>query len=312
MTPPSIDRIPQNWPLREFSTSVTSGTMEWHVQMAGLPCNPGGAEKPIALLLHGTGSSAHSWAEFIPELAKTHRVIAPDLPGHGFTISHQAEPLSLKLIAHKLAELLQVLGIAQIDDIIGHSAGATLGLQYSLLYPAPKRILGLNPSLVSLPSFYHSFLAPLINPIATSSFVSSLIADLLPHTGMIDKLLDSTNSKLNGIQRERYKLLFKQKNHINGSLNFMAATDIPDLLRHTDRIQSQLTFLVAKQDSWVRKDELLAVIGQYFPKATVIQEDGGHLFHEANPAAALAFIQAVLYPSQQDTHSTPPTRERKT
>ena len=298
MTNASIARIPQNWPLRELSNSVSVGQMEWHVQMAGVGVSADGVEKPIALLLHGTGSSAHSWAELLPELAKSHWVIAPDLPGHGFTISHQSEQLSLTLITHKLAELLRVLGVEQIDSIIGHSAGATLALQYSLLYPAPKRILGLNPSLVSLPSFYHSFLAPLINPIATSSFVSSMIADFLPYTSMIDKLLDSTNSKLNGIQRERYKLLFKQKNHINGSLNFMAATDIPNLLAHAHEITSELTFLVANQDSWVRKDELLAVIHRYFPRSTVIQKDGGHLFHEANPEAALAIIQSALGSAQ--------------
>jgi magnesium chelatase accessory protein len=294
MNRPSIDRIPQNWPLRELSGSVSVSQMEWHVQMAGAGIGENGVNKPVALLLHGTGSSAHSWAELLPVLAKSHWVIAPDLPGHGFTISHQSEQLSLTLITHKLAELLHALGVEQIDSIIGHSAGATLGLQYSLLYPAPKRILGLNPSLVSLPSFYHSFLAPLINPIATSSFVSSMIADFLPFTSMIDKLLDSTNSKLNGIQRERYKLLFKQKNHINGSLNFMAATDIPNLLAHAHEITSELTFLVANQDSWVRKEELLAVIHRYFPRSTVIQKDGGHLFHEANPEAAMAIIQSVL------------------
>jgi magnesium chelatase accessory protein len=294
MNRPSIDRIPQNWPLRELSSSVSVGQMEWHVQMAGAEIGENGTKKPVALLLHGTGSSAHSWAELLPALAKSHWVIAPDLPGHGFTISHQSEQLSLTLITHKLAELLRTLGVEEIDSIIGHSAGATLGLQYSLLYPAPKRILGLNPSLVSLPSFYHSFLAPLINPIATSSFVSSMIADFLPFTSMIDKLLDSTNSKLNGIQRERYKLLFKQKNHINGSLNFMAATDIPNLLAHAHEITSELTFLVANQDSWVRKEELLAVIHRYFPRSTVIQKDGGHLFHESNPEAAIAIIQSAL------------------
>ena len=298
MTQATIDRIPKKWPLRELSQSVSAGKLDWHVQVAGSRHTLEGLAKPVALLLHGTGSSAHSWAELLPVLAKTHWVIAPDLPGHGFTISHQSEQLSLILITHKLAELLRELGVAQIDSIVGHSAGATLGLQYSLLYPAPKRILGLNPSLVSLPSFYHSFLAPLINPIATSSFVSSMIADLLPFTSMIDKLLDSTNSKLNSIQRERYKLLFKEKNHINGSLNFMAATDIPNLLAHANEITSELTFLVARQDSWVRKDELLKVIQRYFPHATVIQEDGGHLFHEANPDTAFALIQSVINPAQ--------------
>jgi magnesium chelatase accessory protein len=129
-----------------------------------------------------------------------------------------------------------------------------------------------------------------------------MIADLLPFTSMIDKLLDSTNSKLNGIQRERYKLLFKQKNHINGSLNFMAATDIPNLLAHANEITSTLIFLVANQDSWVRKEELLAVIHRYFPRSTVIQKDGGHLFHEANPDMALALIQSVINPVRPDSN----------
>ena len=111
---------------------------------------------------------------------------------------------------------------------------------------------------------------------------------------MIDKLLDSTNSKLNNIQKERYKLLFTEKNHIHGSLNFMAATDIPELLKRAHEIKSDLTFLVAKQDSWVRKNELLSVLHRYFPASHIVQEDGGHLFHEADPMQALAIIQAAL------------------
>lgn len=294
MTIPNIERIPPHWPLRDLSHSVRAGGFEWHVQMSKASEKNPIETQDVLVLLHGTGSSAHSWAELIPELSQNHMVIAPDLPGHGFTISHQAQTLSLKVIASALAELLRTLKVTRINAMIGHSAGATLALQYALSNLPPTRIIGLNPSLVNLPSFYHSFLAPLINPIATSSFVSSMIADFLPFTSMIDKLLDSTNSKLNNIQKERYKLLFKEKNHIHGSLNFMAATDIPELLKRAHEIKSDLTFLVAKQDSWVRKNELLSVLHRYFPASHIVQEDGGHLFHEADPMQALAIIQAAL------------------
>ena len=290
----TIERIPNQWPLRNLSHSVRAGGFDWHVQIAKASAtNPVHAQKTL-VLLHGTGSSAHSWAELIPELSQHYIVIAPDLPGHGFTVSHQPQTLSLSVIANALAELLRTLKVDHVDAMIGHSAGATLALQYALSHPPPTRIVGLNPSLVNLPSFYHSFLAPLINPIATSSFVSSLIADFLPLTSMIDKLLDSTNSKLNGIQKERYKILFKEKNHINVSLNFMAATDIPELLKRAPEITAELTFLVANQDSWVRKEELMSVLHRYFPASHIIQEDGGHLFHEANPLQALQIIEAAL------------------
>ena len=42
----------------------------------------GGDGAPI-VLLHGPGAYAAQWRRAIPSLATTHRVIAPDLPGHG-------------------------------------------------------------------------------------------------------------------------------------------------------------------------------------------------------------------------------------
>jgi pimeloyl-ACP methyl ester carboxylesterase len=45
----------------------------------------GPADAPVALLLHGFPTSSFQYRELIPRLADTYRVIAPDLPGFGFT-----------------------------------------------------------------------------------------------------------------------------------------------------------------------------------------------------------------------------------
>jgi pimeloyl-ACP methyl ester carboxylesterase len=42
----------------------------------------GGKGAPL-VLLHGAGSFAAAWLRVLPELVQSHRVIAPDLPGHG-------------------------------------------------------------------------------------------------------------------------------------------------------------------------------------------------------------------------------------
>ena len=42
-----------------------------------------GGDGPPIVLLHGPGEFAFTWLRVIPELAKTHRIIVPDLPGHG-------------------------------------------------------------------------------------------------------------------------------------------------------------------------------------------------------------------------------------
>src|SRR5277367_3521066 len=46
----------------------------------------GPADAPVVLLLHGFPTSSFQYRELIPRLADRYRVIAPDLPGFGFTI----------------------------------------------------------------------------------------------------------------------------------------------------------------------------------------------------------------------------------
>src|SRR5215207_972057 len=42
-----------------------------------------GGDGPPLVLLHGPGANAAHWLRVIPDLVAGHRVIAPDLPGHG-------------------------------------------------------------------------------------------------------------------------------------------------------------------------------------------------------------------------------------
>lgn len=46
----------------------------------------GSMSAPVVLLLHGFPSSSHMFRNLIPLLSKQYRVIAPDLPGFGFTV----------------------------------------------------------------------------------------------------------------------------------------------------------------------------------------------------------------------------------
>jgi magnesium chelatase accessory protein len=282
-----INGIPEDWPNRSFSRQVQTGDLSWHVQMAG----EGSAH---VLMLHGTGSSAHTWGELFTELRKKYTVIAPDLPGHGFTKNFGIKNLSLDSLASKLTELREALNIEYFDHIIGHSAGATLALSYTLQNKQAKSIVGLNPSLISLPGFYHRFVAPFLNPIVTSSFFTAVLADLMPHTKMIDSLIDSTNTKLDTTKRDRYKTLFKNADHLNGSMSFMAGTDIPGLLEQCQKIQSKLTFILTEDDGWIPAPALRQVIKQYFAQAKVIEINGGHMFHEANEIYAIVLIEDAL------------------
>lgn len=273
-------RIPHQWPNRIFSESTQIGNLHWHYQISRHQ-NP---SAPTILLIHGTGSSAHTWNIVFNQLRETYTVLAPDLPGHGFTQGATKAQLHIEQIAIELKQLLKVLELWMPHTIVGHSAGANCGLTLATLgQEQPNVILGLNPSFVSPPAAYNYFMAPLINPIATSSILANFLSQTLGITKMIDKLLDSTNSILQEHQRVHYRYLFQQTSHIHGSMNFMAASDIPALLKKSKDIKSAMTYLITQDDPWIPQSSLQPILTEYFPSAQIVIEKGGHLFHEINP-----------------------------
>ncbi len=273
-------RIPYQWPNRTFSESTQVGNLHWHYQICRHP-NP---LAPSILLIHGTGSSAHSWHIIFNQLRETYTVIAPDLPGHGFTQGATKAQLHIDQMAVELKQLLEAIELWMPDTIVGHSAGANCGLTLATLSKAyPKVLFGLNPSFVSPPTAYNYFMAPFINPIATSSMLANFLSQTLGLTKMIDKLLDSTNSILQEHQRVHYRYLFQQASHIHGSMNFMAASDIPALLRKSSTLKSAMTFLMTEDDPWIPQVSLQPVLQKYFPTAELFIKKGGHLFHEIHP-----------------------------
>ncbi|MBL6430924.1 MAG: alpha/beta fold hydrolase [Alphaproteobacteria bacterium] len=54
----------------------------------------GDARAPALLLVHGTAASTHSFRDLMPRLSARFRVIAIDLPGHGFTDARDTQSLT--------------------------------------------------------------------------------------------------------------------------------------------------------------------------------------------------------------------------
>jgi pimeloyl-ACP methyl ester carboxylesterase len=92
-----------------------------------------GGEGPPLVLVHGLGGSAMNWTELAPFLARRHRLLIPDLPGHG-----GSEPLAavsgLQPYADRVAAVMAAEG-ALPAPVVGHSLGGLVVLRLALRRP---------------------------------------------------------------------------------------------------------------------------------------------------------------------------------
>lgn len=88
---------------------------------------------PAVLLLHGWPQTWFSWREVMPRLAKTYRVIAPDLRGTGLSERTQ-DGYDKKTIAEDMSALMQFVGIGNAC-IVGHDMGGKAAYVLAHLHP---------------------------------------------------------------------------------------------------------------------------------------------------------------------------------
>ena len=100
---------------------------------------------PPLLLLHGQEQSATSWRWVLPVLARTHRVLALSLPGHGDSDPAVAGYAPGRDLAPLVADFLDTLGVGSAH-VVGNSVGGAVALRLALANPARIRTLTLVDS----------------------------------------------------------------------------------------------------------------------------------------------------------------------
>jgi pimeloyl-ACP methyl ester carboxylesterase len=90
-------------------------------------------EGPVIVLLHGIAGSSATWSGVIDRLARTHRVVAPDLLGHGESAKPRGD-YSLGAYASGVRDLMVALGLERAT-VVGHSLGGGVAMQVAYQFP---------------------------------------------------------------------------------------------------------------------------------------------------------------------------------
>jgi pimeloyl-ACP methyl ester carboxylesterase len=88
---------------------------------------------PAVVLIHGMVNSSKHWQQVALALSARHRVIAPDLIGHGDTAAVRGD-YSLGAHAASIRDLLAAIGVERAT-IVGHSLGGGIAMQFFYQFP---------------------------------------------------------------------------------------------------------------------------------------------------------------------------------
>lgn len=275
--------LPTGWPNRQSSRFVQSGGLTWHVQVAGTG--------PVLLLVHGTGAATHSWRDVLPLLAAHFTVVAPDLPGHGFTSAPAGHRLSLPAMARDLKNLVETLGLPPALAM-GHSAGAAILARMVIDgLIAPSGLVSLNGAFLPLGGTAGPIFAPLARLLVGLPVLPQLFAWRAGDPRVVNRLLAGTGSRLDPAGVALYVRLVRNPGHAAAALRMMASWDLAPLVRDLPKLKIPLLLVAGAGDRAIPPADAARVAALVPGSRVVTWPALGHLAHEEDPAATATLVR---------------------
>ncbi|WP_404312068.1 alpha/beta hydrolase [Agrococcus terreus] len=139
---------------------IRAGDLDVHVAEAG--------DGPPVVLLHGSPQHWFEWHRVLPDLARDHRAIAPDLRGCGWTSAPQGGYDA----ATQTADVLAILDALDVGPVVLVAHDYSLFLAWRIAFDHPERLAGLvavgaphpwtRPSAAMLPHLWQLWFQPVL------------------------------------------------------------------------------------------------------------------------------------------------------
>jgi len=286
-------------PLRPFAEVRGSHPDEKYLRVDGreLYVEQAGAGEPV-LLLHGFCCSSFSWRHVLPALSERFRVIAPDLPGFGYS-ERPADPEAYGFpgLERAVLGLLDRLGLDSCH-LVGHSFGGALALWIAERHP--ERVRSLTLVATALPELtmekrqgWARF--RLLNQL--------LLRGRLLHPSLIRKALveswhDAGRVTPELVEAYRERLLVEGLE--DAYFGFLAPIDEPPPAVDLEAIEAPVLIVWGDDDRVIPLDRATAHLPRLGRSRFVVLERCGHLPMEERPEAFLRELLPFL-----DRHRRP-------
>jgi pimeloyl-ACP methyl ester carboxylesterase len=244
---------------------------------------------PALVLLHGLGSSLHTWEPWTRALSPEWRVIRPDLPGHGLTGAAPDGDYSDER-AHRLLEaLLDSLAVDRVT-LVGHSMGGRLAWSFAAEHPDRiDRLVLIAPDGFASPGFEYDRPAEVPAVLGLMRWVLPaplLRANLTPAYADPSRISDDTF--------RRYQDLLLAPGNRQATLDRLRQTMLRNPAPRLARITAPTLLLWGEADAMIPISNA-ADYARLMPNATLVRLPGlGHVPFEEAPMIALEPLLAFL------------------
>ncbi len=251
---------------------------------------------PPLILIHGLLGYSFSWRFTLPALASTFRVIAPDLPGAGFSRAAPELDYRLRSIAERLLRFIDVLKIERCH-LLGSSHGGAVVMRAATLSPGRVQKL-----VLVAPVNPWSAIGKRRARFLSSSFIAPLFNHYAPRMkfahGWVLRRLYGNARRISPGTLEGYSAPYEQPGSFAHNLKILHSweRDLADLKTSLPRI-AQLPVLMI----WGTFDRAVSPgsaqeLQQQFQNARLVMFEGvGHLPYEESPEdfnrTVMAFLQ---------------------
>ncbi|MBR0444536.1 MAG: alpha/beta hydrolase [Clostridia bacterium] len=252
-----------------------------------------GIGEPL-LLIHGLGQSLYTWRNLFAELSESYRVIAIDLPGHGYSDRPEYFCYSMDEMAEAIKLFLDEKEIISAH-MIGFSTGAMYMLRLLTMFPDyVANCIAISPGGISkqMPSLIRSMKSPIKAVFTRNLFSFGDVKKCLQEcfydqTAIDDRVVNQYYEPLSdGYTREA--LMYAVQNF---DLRF-----VTDQLKETDH---EILLLWGKEDKWHLPNnsvfyQSILQNGRYF-----LVRNSGHIVQEDTPEklyqVILSYIPSATY-----------------
>jgi len=246
-------------------------------------------EGDVIVLVHGTGSSLHTWDDWTKDLIKTHRVIRLDLPAYGLTGADPKKRYSSMDYVNLLDTFLIQLGVNDFY-LGGNSLGGLISWLYTSYHDEKvKKLILLDPSgfpFRSTPFVIQFAKTPVLNQLLRYFTPKSYIEKNLKEVYYDDSLIRQET-----IDRYHNLTLFEGNRQAFIDRAYIEREDYTDRL---EIIQTETLVLWGENDAWIPVDDAAKFQSALSNSTVKIMPKTGHVPMEERPEESLSIVMDFI------------------